>query len=93
MLQSVDKRHRYGTRAARCGKLALSSGTTVWLDIGPHAVALPIGGAEGHGVDLGLQAELEGGVPGGVWGFCLWGGRVPGLWEGGVQAGGAMVAL
>ena len=38
------------------------------------------GGAEGHGVDLRLQAKLEGGVPGGVWVFCLWDGRVLALW-------------
>ena len=38
------------------------------------------GGAEGHGGNIGLQAELEGGAPGGVWGFCLWDGRMLGLW-------------
>ena len=43
-------------------------------------MAIPIEGAEGYGMDLGLQVELEGGVPGGVWGLCLWGGGVPGVW-------------
>ena len=41
-------------------------------------------------MDLRLQAELEGGVPGRVWGFCLRGGRVPGLW--GARCGGWGVA-
>ena len=36
-------------------------------------------GAEGHGVDLGLQAELEGGFLGGVSGLCVWGGGVSGM--------------
>ena len=43
-------------------------------------MALPIGGAEGCEMDLWLQAELESGVSGGVWGLCLWAGWVLGMW-------------
>ena len=31
-------------------------------------------------MNLRLQVELEGGVPGGVWGLCLSAGGVPGVW-------------
>ena len=77
MLQRVDGRHGYGTRAARGGELALILGDhrVVGYRVSVEWRSL----SEGHGVELGLQAELEGGFPGRVWDFCLCGGGLMGL--------------
>ena len=72
MPQRVDGQHNYGTRAR--GELAVSSGDhrvvgyrvpVEWRSLSEQQRGM------GHGVDIGLQAKLEGGFPDGVWGFCL----------------------